>query len=288
MEKASTGQAFAEFISIIKSLRTPGTGCPWDLEQDHLSLRPYLIEETYEVLEAIDCQNDHALCDELGDLLLQVVLHAQVANDRGAFDITDVIAHISKKMIRRHPHVFGTVQVESSADVLKNWEEIKLAEANKQPSASTTAPSAQPMADKLSSIPLNIPALLRAQRIGEKAAKVNFDWSSVEGVIGKVKEELAELEEVIAERKQPGLNNRHHPPASKDERARLEHELGDLLFSLCQLARWLGINAEDSLRSCAERFIRRFRTMESSVGKNLSVLSEDELEEAWQSAKARQ
>ncbi|HQH26450.1 MAG TPA: nucleoside triphosphate pyrophosphohydrolase [Oligoflexia bacterium] len=281
--------SFTRFAAIIKTLRTPGTGCPWDLEQDHLSLRPYLLEEAHEVLEAIDTKNDAALCDELGDLLLQVVLHAQVASDRGVFDLNDVLRGICEKMIRRHPHVFAQIKVDNSAQVLKNWEQIKLDEPPKGQEAPAQT-SAHPAADRLASIPLSLPALLRAQRVGEKAARVHFDWTSRTGVLEKVYEELSELEAAInnasASLGTEQDPSRPWPPLALAQRSELEHELGDLLFSLCQLGRWLGINAEDSLRTCTERFIIRFREMEKQSGGNLAPLSEDELEEAWQKAKA--
>lgn len=284
MNVQEAAAAFAGFVDVVKALRTPETGCPWDLEQDHLSLRPYLIEETYEVLEVIEQGNDKALCDELGDLLLQVVLHAQVADDRGAFSITDVVNSVREKMVRRHPHVFGETQVSGSDDVLKNWERIKMAESKDK------ADAPQTHGESLARIPRALPALLRAQRLGDKAAKVHFDWSSLKGVFAKVKEELDELEQeivaidaVIATSTSPGQTGSAIPAVAK---AKLEHELGDVLFSLCQLARWLGTSAEDALRLCAERFISRFRTMENEVGTPLSELDESALEAAWQSAKS--
>jgi tetrapyrrole methylase family protein/MazG family protein len=165
MDRDEAAQVFREFVTVIQKLRTPGTGCPWDLEQTHDTLRPYVLEETYEVLDAIDQRDDHALRDELGDLLLQVVLHAQVAEDRGAFSITEVIRGITAKMVRRHPHVFGSVQVSGPAEVLRNWEQIKAAEKQEEggPPAHTSA---------LERIPEGLPALLRAQRVGQRAARL--------------------------------------------------------------------------------------------------------------------
>lgn len=289
MSASAVGELFSRFVDVIRQLRTPGTGCPWDLKQDHRSLRPYLIEEAYEVLQAIESNDDAAFCDELGDVLLQVVLHAQVAADRNAFAMTDVLENVIEKMIRRHPHVFGNVQVEGSDDVVKNWEEIKLAEKTSNQHGDAE-PSDHPITDKLTSIPPSVPALLRAQRLGEKAARVHFDWDSFQGVLAKVKEELSELETELA--RHPGLLSAEQEPEQAHamigvkQRGELEHELGDLLFSLCQLARWSGVNAEDSLRNCAERFITRFREMELSVTQPLRELSEDELDKAWEQAKA--
>lgn len=281
-----TAQSFITLVEIIQALRTPGTGCPWDLEQNHRSLRPYVVEEAYEVVQAIESEDDAHLCDELGDVLLQVVLHAQVAKDRGAFDINDVIQQVTAKMIRRHPHVFGDVKVEGAHDVVRNWEKIK-GEEKKDSSAG----SAHPVGDRLASIPNSLPALLRAQRLGEKAARVHFDWGSVAGVLEKVKEELGELQAEIDV--EPDLKTITGQPAQvskaiTEDRARgLEHELGDLLFSLCQLARWLGLSAEDSLRNCGSRFISRFKKMEESAQGKLNELTEDKLEELWQAAKRR-
>ncbi len=252
MDLDEAAAAFREFASVVKALRTPGTGCPWDLEQDHRSLRPYLVEEAHEVLEAIDRGDDRAMQEELGDLLLQVVLHAQLADDRGAFSITEVVRGIARKMVRRHPHVFGSVRVSGSAEVLRNWDEIKAAEKQSQGDAG---------GDALGGLPAGLPALLRAQRLGEKAARAHRDWSSLAEVVEQVRAEFA------------GLVNEIGPAAgavpaeaartvSSERRERLERTLGDLLFGLSQLARWLGLGAEDSLRAGNRRFVDRFRGME--------------------------
>jgi MazG family protein len=217
----ASAEAFREFVAIIRALRTPGTGCPWDLEQDHRTLRPYLLEEAHEVLEAIDAGHDPALRDELGDLLLQVVLHAQVAADRSAFTIADVLRGIAEKMVRRHPHVFGTEKVTGADDVRRNWEQIKAGERG------TT--------DPLGRVPLALPALARAQRLGEKASRAGVGPSSVAAALDAVRRNVAELEtQATSDPGQP---------------------LGDLLFTVCQLARLLGVNAEDSLREANRRFV---------------------------------
>ncbi len=259
--------AFARFVSIIKELRHPVTGCPWDLEQDHRSLRPYLIEESYEVLEAIESNDDTELASELGDVLLQVVLHSQVAEERGAFSIEDVINEVSEKMIRRHPHVFADVKVGSADEVVSNWEQIKIKERE---SGCETRPQSL-----LAGIPNALPALIRAQRLGEKAAKVSFDWENVEGVWAKVAEELHELSQEVFSQK----------AIESERKTALMHEMGDVLFSLCQLSRWLGISAEDALRECCARFTDRFRRMEQSATRPFSDHSANELEELWQQAK---
>ncbi len=271
----STQAKFQKFVDTIRSLRDPKMGCPWDLEQDHNSLRPYLIEEAYEVLEAIDLKDDDELKKELGDVLLQVVLHAQVAADRKTFTIDDVLDGITEKMIRRHPHVFGTVKVENSGEVVRNWEAIKHQE--RQIDGEKVS--------MLAGVPEALPALLRAQRLGEKAAKVSFDWKSIKGVVDKVLEELGELQDELKSDSAVGTATK--PLTAKQRQTAIEHELGDLLFSLCQLARWLGLSAEDALRGCSKRFIERFNEMETAIGRPLSELSEDELEAEWQKAKRR-
>lgn len=282
MDKIS--DSFLQFVKTIKALRTPETGCPWDLEQDHRSLRPYVVEEAYEVVQAIEGGDDHELCDELGDVLLQVVLHSQVAEDRGAFNIVDVIENVKQKMIRRHPHVFGEVKVAGADDVVRNWEKIKGQEKN---NGSQDSESKHPVADRLSAIPQSLPSLLRSQRLGEKAARVHFDWDSINSVLGKVHEEFGELQAEISDEllHAKGQPNEVSKQISKENQLRLEHELGDLLFSLCQLARWLGVSAEDSLRNCDNRFLQRFRKMESAAAGKLNELHEDALEDLWQAAK---
>jgi MazG family protein len=235
LDKAA--EAFAEFVGVVKALRTPGTGCPWDLEQTHLTLRPYLIEEAYEVLDALDAGHDAPLCEEFGDLLLQVVLHAQLAADRGAFTIADVICGITAKMIRRHPHVFGAVKVNNAAEVMQHWERLKAEERG------DSGPSA---AESLERLPAALPALARAQRLGEKAARTHVDFGSIAQAIQAARGQLDRLEASV------------NGAASEPARAEFDIELGDLLFTLCQVARKVGIQAEDSLRASDRRFIDRF------------------------------
>jgi MazG family protein len=244
MDLNEAGQAFREFIAVIKKLRTPGTGCPWDLEQDHRSLRPFLIEEAHEVLDAIDRGDDPAFREELGDLLLQVVLHAQVADDRGAFSITEVIRGIERKMVRRHPHVFQAVKVNGLAEVLKNWDQIKAAEAAEK--GHDTSP-----ADGMARLPEGLPALQRAQRLGEKAAKAGFDETSLV--------QLPEAFELLTQELHSASGPQGGKRLAEEQRARLEQGMGDVLFGLCQVARAIGVNAEDSLRACNKRFIARFQ-----------------------------
>ena len=233
LEKAA--EAFAEFVRVVKALRTPGTGCPWDLEQTHLTLRPYLIEEAYEVLDALDAGTDAHLCEEFGDLLLQVVLHAQLAADRGAFTIADVVQGITAKMVRRHPHVFGDAQMSSAGEVMQHWERTKAAERAETESG---------LAAGLERLPAGLPALARAQRLGEKAARAREDVSLTEA-LAQARTHLDALEQQA--RRQ------------ETEREALDQELGALLFDLCQVARKLEIPAEDSLRASSRRFIERIR-----------------------------
>lgn len=254
---------FDALVAILHRLRAPG-GCPWDAEQTHESLRPYLIEEAHELIDAIDEGDDRAMCDELGDVLLQVVFHAELAQERGAFGIGDVVEAISDKMVRRHPHVFADVTVESSADVVRNWAEIKKAERAGRDGAESSA---------IDGVPRSLPGLARAHRLGEKASKVGFDWSAAHEVRAKVAEELAEADAAAA---------------SGDAGAFAE-EIGDLLFAVSSWARLSGIHAENALEGALSKFSLRFRSLESKLraeGRNLGDCSAAELEDAWQDAKA--
>lgn len=258
----TVGERFEKLVGIMHRLRAPG-GCPWDGEQTHASIKPYLIEEAYEVLEAIDAGDDGELCGELGDLLLQVVFHAEMAAETDRFKIDDVIDAICDKMVRRHPHVFADTQVDDAAEVLRNWSKIKQQERR----------DADTDASVLAGVPRALPALLRAHRIGEKAATAGFDWSTADGVVDKLREELAELEAAVA----------------GEGAERIEAELGDLLFAATSLARHLGIRSEDALGKATDRFEARFRNMEARLraeGRELGETSEDEMEAAWQRAKA--
>jgi tetrapyrrole methylase family protein/MazG family protein len=240
---------------IMARLRAPD-GCPWDREQTHESLKPYLVEEAYEVMEAIDAESPPDLCEELGDLLLQIIFHAQLAEEEGQFHLGDVIDAISEKMVRRHPHVFGHESIETSDEVLDRWEEIKLAEGR----------------TLFGGTPKALPALLRAQRIGEKASGVGFDWSEISGVLAKVHEELGELETALEEGPQ-----------------RIFEETGDLLFAITSLSRHLDIVAEDALRQATSRFEDRFIEVErlsAERGKTLRECDEAELDRLWEAAKA--
>ncbi|HEY8476446.1 MAG TPA: nucleoside triphosphate pyrophosphohydrolase [Chloroflexota bacterium] len=247
---------------LVARLRGPN-GCPWDRQQTHASLVPFAIEEAYEVADAVDRGDMVALADELGDLLLQVVLHAQLADEEGHFDLTDVLRHISTKLVRRHPHVFGDVRVSGADEVLANWEAIKQAERGEDGEASP--------ASVLDDVPKALPALLAAQEIQKRVARVGFDWPDRAGVVAKVREELGEL-----------LRAR-----SQETRAQ---ELGDVLFALANLGLHLKVDAEEALRRANHRFAERFRQLEAVCrqrGVKPQDLSLDELDAIWQEVKAR-
>jgi tetrapyrrole methylase family protein/MazG family protein len=247
-------------VDIMARLRGEG-GCPWDREQDHRTLRRYLIEETYEVLEAIGEGVTYKICEELGDLLLQIVFHAQIAAENQYFDINNVVAGISEKMIRRHPHVFGSVNVRDSSEVLVNWEKIKAEErAGNIPES------------LLSGVSKCLPSLMRAAKLQEKAAGAGFDWPDYRGALEKTREEMDELEAVI----------------NKGDQAKIEDELGDLLFSVVNLSRLLGIEPESALSGTSVKFTRRFAHVEKMAklsGMNLSSFSLSELDKWWEDAK---
>jgi MazG family protein len=253
-------EAFAELVRIMARLRAPG-GCPWDREQTHASIKPYLIEEAYEVVEAIDGGDAAELKSELGDLLLQVVFHAQMASEERRFTIADVAQAIVEKLVRRHPHVFADTPVSGADEVVRNWSRIKAEE--RRGSADRSA---------LAGVPKAMPALLHAQRLGEKAAHVGFDWPDVEGVLAKLREEIAELEEAVRG------GDRVHAAA----------ELGDLLYAATSLARHLGVSSEDTLKAAAERFSRRFRHVEETLiaaDREVQSATPEELDQLWERAK---
>jgi tetrapyrrole methylase family protein/MazG family protein len=251
--------AFESFQETVAHLRAPD-GCPWDREQTHASLRMHMLEESYEALQALDGEDMPALREELGDLLLQIVLQAQIATEEGEFTMADVVASIQAKIIHRHPHVFGDLEVEDVHQVLHNWEALKADERREQGS------------DKgaLAGVPLGLPALAQADEIQSRAARLGFDWDAIEGVVDKVREEFDEVEAA----------------QKADEK---EAELGDLLFAIVNYARWLGVDAEAALRMANVRFRERFHRMELSAslhGQSLAEMSLDELEGLWQQAKS--
>lgn len=254
---------FNSLVEVVQSLRGP-EGCPWDKEQTHHTLTQYAIEEVHELAEAIDRNNNAEMTEELGDLLLQVLLHAEIGRQEARFTLEDIIQGITEKLIRRHPHVFGEVSVKNSAEVLSNWAKIKDQEK---------ASEANKIKNPFHSIPVSLPALIRAQKIGSKTVRYNFDWSKASEVLAKVEEELGELKEVIAQNKS----------------SLQQEELGDLLFSVVQLARHLNIDAEQSLRITNKKFENRFlkmRELVESEMKDFTQLPVTELEKYWRRAKA--
>ena len=247
-------------VDVMARLRSPG-GCPWDAEQTHATLRRYIIEEVYEVLEAIDEQDPHHLCEELGDLLLQIVFHARMAEENNDFSMQDVVDTVTEKLIRRHPHVFGDISVQDAAEVIVNWDAIKRREKKVKPQSA------------LDGVPKGLPALLRANKLQLKAAKVGFDWDDIEPVWAKVAEELAELREAV----------------ETGDKVKMEDELGDVIFAAVNLGRFLGVEAEVALNGTNNKFVRRFQQVEAAVRakglkwKELDLAAMDEL---WEAAKA--
>jgi len=258
----------SSLLEIVTALRGPD-GCPWDKEQTHRSLTPSAIEEAHELAEAIERGDEQETISELGDVLLQVVLHAEIARQENRFNITDVIHAISEKMVRRHPHVFSDTKVANSGEVLSNWSAIKAQEkANKKQADANDATSFE--------VALAMPALMRSHKIGDKTRRLRFDWQNATEVLAKVEEELTEVKAELP---------RDNAPA---DRQRLEHEIGDLLFSVAQLARHLGLEAEQCLRTANARFEGRFFTMKKRIaesGRDYDSLATAELELAWQEAK---
>ena len=250
---------FEDLLRIMEILRAPD-GCMWDREQDHQSIRRNFIEETYEVCEAIDEQDAEHLKEELGDVLLQVVFHTQMEKEKGVFDIGDVADGVCKKLIFRHPHIFGSVEVGSSEEILRNWDALKRVEKHQETDTSA-----------LDSVARSLPSLIRAEKLQKKAAKVGFDWENVQGALDKVAEETAELQQAM------------------DGSGNVEEELGDLLFAMVNVARHLKVDPERALEKTCDKFISRFASMERqahAVDKTLSDLPIEELDALWNKAKA--
>lgn len=257
------GELFAGLTQIMERLRGE-KGCPWDREQTHESLKPFLIEEAYEVLEAMEANDGEKFQEELGDLLFQIIFHAQISAEQGAFTMEQLLEKISQKMIRRHPHVFSNAAVADAQEVLFNWEEIKRKEkgGNKAGSA-------------LDGIPRELPALLHAHRLQDRASRLGFDWPDAEGAYGKVEEEMTELKSAL----------------EKGDRRQMEEELGDLLFSLVNIARFIEVNPEEALRRAIARFIQRFHHIEEGFkeqGREIQKGDMEEMERLWQEAKERE
>lgn len=259
MKMKTENDGFNRLMELMRRLRGPG-GCPWDAEQTHESLKRYLLEETYEVMEAIDAASPEMLKEELGDLLLQPVFHAVIAEERGDFTMEEVLRTLCDKLIRRHPHVFADLQVSDIDQLVANWERIKKKEKGDERRSA------------LSGVPSHLPALLRAQKITEKAARVGFDWDHLDPVFAKVLEELKELEETLF----------------SGDQDRMEAELGDLLFAIVNLGRFLSLNPEEALRKTIARFTRRFSHIEDTLharGRGLQEATLEEMDALWEEAK---
>jgi MazG family protein len=300
---ASPGPAFEKLVALMARLRS-STGCPWDREQSHSTLRTYLIEEAYEVLDALDSGDDAKFADELGDLLLQVLFHAQIAAEENRFAINDVIRAIHDKMVRRHPHVFGNIKAKTSTEVLRNWELLKKEERR------AASPSAEKQPDSiLDGVPRTLPALLEGLQLARKAARVGFDWDSVEGIFAKLEEESAELRQALqsasassvtqsaptsptksksATPAKSGSASTANAAALPAESDNIESEMGDILFAAVNLARFLKIDPELALKKSNQKFARRFREMErlaKEQGLAFQNVPRPQMESLWEKSK---
>ena len=269
------GSNFERLVGLMARLRAPD-GCPWDREQTHETLKPFLLEEAYELLEAIDSGCDRDLIGELGDVLLQVIFHARIAAEEKRFTIDDVAAAIADKLVRRHPHVFDSTEVVDADEVVTNWERIKRAEREGNREHPVSA---------LDGVPAELPALLRAQRIQEKASKTGFDWDQAGGALDKVAEEFEELRRELAGGERASGKD---DAAAGDERDRVEEEMGDLLFALVNTGRFLRLCPEEALRLAVAKFERRFRAVEErfhAEGRELEDASLEEMDCVWEKVK---
>ena len=310
----TTGERFERAVQIMARLRAPG-GCPWDREQTFDTIKPYTLEEAYEVLEAIDNRDWPELTGELGDLLLQVLFYSQMASEEGHFSVDDVLDRLSNKLVDRHPHVFGDVKADTPAEVLRNWEALKAEEKKKRlaveekarqvgdpdtrPSGAWTGHPAEPES-VLAGVSSKMPALMEAYKLSSRAAHVGFDWPEVEGLFAKLEEETAELrEELKAVPMLPlkgrslgtGIAGSGKPRVPPELRERLEDEVGDMFFVLVNIARFLALDPESALRKTNRKFKRRFQWMEERLrasGRAPQQASMDELEALWQEAKRQE
>ncbi|MDX2215444.1 MAG: nucleoside triphosphate pyrophosphohydrolase [Oculatellaceae cyanobacterium bins.114] len=261
--------ALQRLIDVVAQLRSPEGGCPWDLAQTPQTLIPYVIEEAYEVVDAIRQGNSTAIADELGDLLLQVVLQSQIASEAQDFNLADVATGITEKLIRRHPHVFGDVQVQTADEVHQNWEKIKAAEEQANPDQAT--PSEASLVPRLSRYARSLPPIMAGMKISKKAAAAGFEWEDVDGVWAKFQEELEEFRQALAH----------------ETKEQQQAELGDVLFTLINIARWYDLDPAEALQSTNQRFVDRLARVEAVADRPLSTYSLDELEQLWQYAKAQ-
>src|SRR6266850_308024 len=294
---STTGEKFEQAVSIMERLRAPG-GCPWDREQNFDSIKPYTLEEAYEVLEAIDNRDWPELRDELGDLLLQVLFYAQMAREEKRFSVDDVLERLSQKLINRHPHVFGDVEAKTSADVLRNWEALKAEEKKKRVEAGggKSAKPADESQTAIAGVSSAIPALLEAFKLSSRAAHVGFDWPNIESLLEKLGEETDELKQNLKDFPAPGPRPLQRGIAGSVQqqvpaelKARLEDEVGDLLFVLVNIARYLALDPESALKKTNRKFKQRFNYVEAQLrarGRKLEESSLEEMEELWQASKA--
>jgi MazG family protein len=292
----TTGERFERAVSIMARLRAPG-GCPWDREQTFDSIKPYTLEETYEVLEAIDNRDWHELTGELGDLLLQVLFYAQMAKEQGTFSIDEVLERLSDKLVDRHPHVFGDVKAETSSEVLRNWEALKAEEKKRRLEAGggKSVKAEEHPQSVLAGISSTVPALLEAYKLSSRAAHVGFDWPNIGGLFEKLHEETEELREQLSKFPSPGplpqgrgVAGSGRQPIAEELRERMEDEVGDLFFVLVNIARYLSLDPESALRKTNRKFKRRFQWMEEQLrasGRTPQQASMEELESLWQGAK---
>jgi tetrapyrrole methylase family protein/MazG family protein len=258
--KNDQDNAFLNLVQLIAALRGP-EGCPWDRKQTPGSLKPFLVEECYEVIDALDEGNPDKIKEELGDLLFQILFHARIAEEAGQFTMQDVITGIQEKMTRRHPHVFGDEKLSTDKEVLANWEEIKKKEKGHEDRKSV-----------LEGVPKELPSLLRAHRLQERAARVGFDWNHLNEALPKLDEEMAEFKESLKE----------------ENAGKIEEELGDLFFTLVNISRFLGVNPDEALRKTISKFIHRFRYIEEhaeNAGRSLNDMPLDDMEKLWQESK---
>jgi len=289
------GQWFEKLVALQARLRGPG-GCPWDREQTHQTLRKFLIEETYEVLDALESGDARHFSSELGDLLLQVIFHSILAEETGAFTISDVIESVHSKMIRRHPHVFGKAKAKDSKEVLQNWEQIKSEERAEQVAKSGGRASADSrpteVASLLGDVPKSLPAALETYQLTRRAARVGFDWHDLRGIFQKIDEEKAEIVESLSQlqnnREHSGLKATAPAPAAVRDLAHLEEEVGDLLFAAVNVARFVGTDPEIALKHANRKFLRRFQWMETAAraeGKVFADLPRERMEGLWDLSK---
>ncbi|HVP43027.1 MAG TPA: nucleoside triphosphate pyrophosphohydrolase [Terriglobales bacterium] len=295
----STGEKFERAVGIMARLRAPG-GCPWDREQTFDSIKPYTLEETYEVLEAIDHRDWDELTGELGDLLLQVLFYAEMAKEENHFGIDDVLDRLSNKLVDRHPHVFGDVEAKTSSDVLRNWEALKAEEKKKRLAAGggKSARPEEPAKSVLAGVSSAVPALLEAFKLSSRAAHVGFDWPNIAGLFEKLEEETGELRREVDQLPAPGPRPQDRGVAGargavipEEMRLRLEDEVGDMLFVLVNIARYLSLDPESALRQTNRKFRRRFQWLEEELrksGRSPREASLDEMEALWQRSKEQE